>query len=154
MDDERRREIEEEERVRWEARRRLEAEERQEAEAPRGRGEQIIGAVLLIAVAIGVVSWIASGDGSQGGEPISSAESGAEWPFTVESGEVRCEDGASALFDGDDGETYALNGIAKGQAARRGWREWEEIYNERGDIQVVLQAALRICDQQLRDARE
>lgn len=47
---------------------------------------------------------------------ISKAQMGAEWPFTVESGTLRCDPvaglGQSVTFEAN-GKTYALNGTAK-----------------------------------------
>ncbi len=67
-------------------------------------------AVLLIAIA----GCSAPRDGFR----VTSDEYGEAWPFTVDAGTVRCVNPrgviADVIFEGDNGRTYALNGIARG----------------------------------------
>lgn len=56
---------------------------------------------------------------------VTRADFGAKWPFTVDGGTLRCERG-SVTFTAA-GKTYALNGTARGERAKRGWLEADAI---------------------------
>ena len=74
------------------------------------------------AVGFGLV--VACGAGGTSGVEVSEAIwTDGRWPLTVSSGRLSCE-GTSARpvpwFEGPDGRMWPLNGIAMGEAARRG----------------------------------
>ncbi|WP_434726851.1 DUF2511 domain-containing protein [Pseudomonas sp. Je.1.5.c] len=59
---------------------------------------------------------------------VSSEESGASWPFTVESLELMCEGPSPlALARTADGQIYALSGSARSQAKDKGWKDGRDI---------------------------
>jgi hypothetical protein len=81
---------------------------------------------------------------------ISRETLGDEWPLTVDAGVFRC-DGMAVLFVAA-GETYALNGIARGRMAAKGWRDVEEIWRDnpsiaglKVDIGPLLDRGLAFC---------
>jgi hypothetical protein len=78
--------------------------------------------VAKIAIALGLLSACS---GTKGTEELSRADLGAQWPFMVESGTLRCELGSVTFTTG--AKTYALNGTARGERAKRGWLEAEAI---------------------------
>ena len=82
----------------------------------RMRRIRVASLVLLVAASLSACS---EGDGTSGdGAPVDRAdieEDGGEWPLTVESGRVGCEDGRGLTFKTTDGDVYALNGLAAGQ---------------------------------------
>lgn len=71
---------------------------------------------------------VGCGDGSDDGSiEIAKPQYGAEWPFTVESGRLRCDPGSHVVFVAD-GTAYAINGSAKGAAARNGYANVDAIW--------------------------
>jgi hypothetical protein len=58
-----------------------------------------------------------------------------EWPFTVDAGDLSCEDvpGATAILLEVDGTTYAVNGPAIAWAADRGWTNKAPIWADHPD---------------------
>lgn len=68
--------------------------------------------------------------------PVSRATWPGEWPFTLPAGELECQrlphmpDLEAVLLHGDDGATYAVNGIASSHAARYGWRTLRQVWRE------------------------
>lgn len=68
---------------------------------------------------------------------ISRADLGEKWPLTVESGTLACDgvaEGAGDVTFTSEGTTYALNGLAKGRAARNGWAEIDPIWADDPDV--------------------
>jgi hypothetical protein len=88
---------------------------------------------------------------------VTAAMYGGDWPYTVQSGTLRCESSnqqAGGLsFTTTDvtltakGTTYALNGAALGDKDRRGWRSWREIDAGRGSYVRVIDDGLALCGQ-------
>jgi hypothetical protein len=82
---------------------------------------------------------------------VARADFGAEWPLTVESGTVACEGsggGGSATFS-TGGQTYALNGLAKGKNAGADidpiWADNPAVPGLKKDISVLIDKALELC---------
>lgn len=99
-----------------------------------------------------------SGETLTGREPVSRSAYGDAWPFTVDSGELRCEGALgtrTAVFVAD-GRTYALT--ARTQAQRLGediapiWAELEfdAAPEARKDLQPIIDRALALCDPERR----
>lgn len=61
-------------------------------------------------------------DAGPNGEYVLAEDYGDEWPLTVDGGALRCE-GSSAVTFETDGNTYAINGTARGQAQAEGWSD-------------------------------
>lgn len=81
---------------------------------------------------------------------ITKAEYGTKWPFTVESGTLKCVDG-SVIFTAN-GKTYGVNGASKSH----GYADIEEIWavdsslsdgnsKIRMDIGIVLADGVNLC---------
>lgn len=88
------------------------------------RRVKILRPVFRFAVLLGLLS--ACGGAAKG--EVARADLGAKWPFTVESGTLRCELGSVTFTTGS--KTYALNGTARDERAKRGWLEAEAILAE------------------------
>jgi hypothetical protein len=59
---------------------------------------------------------------------VSRADYGKDWPLTVESGTLHCEDPGAVTFTADNGTTYWVNGTAGNQAKTRGWADIRSIW--------------------------
>ena len=60
---------------------------------------------------------------------LSQSDYGEKWPLTVESGFVKCLPlGAGAVVFMSEGNTYAINGIAKGFAKQKGFKDIDKIW--------------------------
>jgi hypothetical protein len=74
-----------------------------------------------------------------GSANISKSQFKDQWPLTVDSGTLKCEPAPTSLkvqfvtFT-SGGKTYALNGIARGQAKQRGWKEIDPIWKDNPEI--------------------
>jgi hypothetical protein len=112
--------------------------------------------------AVAVVGFIIVGSLLQSGRPeqgvstrpeprgtITEAAFGEDWPFVFSSGVLRCEgSGGSGMvtFEAYNGVTYAVNGWAKGQAARRGWNDDVfSIVKDGGNVGPIIQRGLQDC---------
>ncbi|CAI2719135.1 DUF2511 domain-containing protein [Nitrospina watsonii] len=81
------------------------------------KGQKIAAGVLVTLAALFI--WFGSSvkpDGSTAGPAgpnpdISKATFQGDWPFTLKSGKVRCDEGRYLVFE-SGGTTYALNGVA------------------------------------------
>ncbi|MFW6031037.1 MAG: DUF2511 domain-containing protein [Myxococcota bacterium] len=73
---------------------------------------------------------------------------GLKWPLVVLEGKVRCEPGLIASFVSPDGETYALNGIAKSryQEIRPIWADNPKIEGTKIPISDMIEVALKLCE--------
>ena len=81
--------------------------------------------LVVVGVSIGAIACAdASSDGSI---EIAKSQYGAEWPFTVESGRLRCDPGSHVVFVSNQ-SVYAINGSAKGAAAKNGYRNVDAIW--------------------------
>lgn len=82
---------------------------------------------------------------------VSRPEYGAGWPLTVESGALRCEsDYGSAVVIVVNNVKYALNGRARGQIDRTGWRDSREIVRKTevgslADVGPLIDRGLALC---------
>ena len=74
-----------------------------------------------------LVSVRCSDAADDGSKEITRTQYGIEWPFTVERGRLRCDPGSHVVFLAND-KTYAVNGSAKGAAARNGYENVDEIW--------------------------
>jgi hypothetical protein len=82
---------------------------------------------------------------------VSEADFGADWPLTIPEATLRCVPASAVILVTSKG-TYAVNGLAKGQAAKNGWKEIEEIWREhpttpglRVDIGPLIDLGLDLC---------
>src|SRR5690348_10739187 len=82
--------------------------------------------VILTAVAF-VFLTACGGRTNDGSIEISKGQYGADWPFTVDRGRLRCDAGSNVVFVAND-KTYAINGSAKGAAARNGYQSVDPIW--------------------------
>lgn len=67
--------------------------------------------------------------------PISKSQFPADWPLTVDAGTLNCEPvpgspNLQLVTFTSGAKTYALNGTAGGQAAKRGWLEVRPIWRD------------------------
>lgn len=91
----------------------------------------------------------ASGDGK-----ISKASFKGEWPLTVKAGTLSCEGSGGVgkvWLQADDGTTYAINGLAVGEAKANGGHVVDEIWAEdkyglRPDVSPIIDAGLALCE--------
>ncbi len=59
---------------------------------------------------------------SDPGVEISEEEYGEDWPYTVKSGRLYCDEpGSNVVLETANGTVYALNGRAMGNAKKRGY---------------------------------
>jgi hypothetical protein len=82
-------------------------------------------AVVLAALVAGVVlnRGTAQAD-RQPGVPVGRADF-AEWPFSVDTGTLRCEEGGAVIFE-SGGVSYFLNGPAREAGYTMPWAIWED----------------------------
>jgi len=87
---------------------------------------------------------------------LTRADFGKDWPLTVDSGVVHCTKGSAVTFE-TGGDTYAVNGTARGFMEQEGWEDitdspiWAENPDYPGvglkiDIGVIIDAGLDLCD--------
>ncbi len=90
-----------------------------------------------------------------GGEQVDSAAYGGDWPFPFETAEVTCDPPGSAVVLKADGKTYALNGKALGQMAKRGYLDSRDLMPRDGDgfftkgistVSDLIQRGLQLCN--------
>lgn len=96
-----------------------------------------------------------AGCGSDGGEAaatksISEEDFGKDWPFTVESGTVRCEGESEVVFEAN-GKTYAVNGAAHSQQPDLAplsdiWADTKSGNPPKVDVAPVIDAGLALCE--------
>lgn len=106
--------------------------------------------------ALVVTTVFVAGCGSNGGEDeatksIGQEDFGKEWPFTVESGTVRCEGEGEVVFE-TGGKTYAVNGAAHSQQPDLApltdiWADTESGNPPKVDVAPVIDAGLALCDE-------
>ncbi|MFG3228126.1 DUF2511 domain-containing protein [Kitasatospora sp. NPDC048194] len=77
--------------------------------AGKSRRGKWVAAVVVVAGIFGV-SWLVAGDDGHSKEV--SRETVSPWPFTVESGTLRCRPGQAVTFEAG-GTEYGLNGAAQ-----------------------------------------
>ena len=85
---------------------------------------------------------------------VTREQYGADWPFTVAEGSVRCllyNSQHLALFE-VDGTTYAMNGTARSVAGPRGYHDIDDIWLDdpkiagaKISISPILTLALSVC---------
>lgn len=77
---------------------------------------------------------------------VSRADMGADWPFTVESGVLSCEPVSEVVLIASDGETYGLNGGARGSGQ---WADGLDILangKTGADLGGLIERGLALCD--------
>ena len=84
---------------------------------------------ILTLVLLSSTPFIATAASTQ----ISKSQFKEKWPLAVSQGTLNCEPVPGAIKVHNvtfttNGTTYALNGIARGHAKTRGWREINEIW--------------------------
>lgn len=77
-------------------------------------------------VFVSLVIVASYGCGAAQERPLSRADLGADWPFTVDAGVLACEPGNHVVFR-TGGKTYAINGSAKGASATNGYVDSDPI---------------------------
>ncbi len=91
---------------------------------------------------------------SEAGENAAAKDYGADWPFTVSEGTLRCDGPGWVTFE-SDGVTYAINGLASGHADEEGWAEPDEIWANDDDVMglgfkksmgPIIEDGLALCD--------
>lgn len=94
-----------------------------------------------------------AGDGDPHTVEIARDAFAGEWPFTVDSGTLRCEpitDELGAVTFDTGGETYAVNGTAKsrgdGASLDDIWAASEDGDGLQKDMTDVIDAGLALCD--------
>ena len=83
----------------------------------------------------------------KGGLEVTQSSYGDDWPFTVESGTLKCEKTSAAVFSAN-GVDYGLNGIASshGYAELRPiWRDNPSIPGTKVNIGDFIKLALDQC---------
>lgn len=86
-----------------------------------------------------------------GGGNVSSDEFGADWPLTVDSGDLRCEgsDGFGAVVLTDpDGNEYGVNGVALSQGyppIDPIWKDNPELAGLKISIGPLIDRGLSLC---------
>ncbi len=85
--------------------------------------------------------------------PIQRSQFGSAWPFKVESGVLSCRRGDEVVFEAND-RVYAINGLARGNLARKGYVDLEAIWLQdptnpapymRVDIGPMIDRGLALC---------
>lgn len=87
---------------------------------------------------------------------VSRSDFGDDWPFTVETGLLRCEEipdtDVAAVIFGTDEAIYALNGTALARAEQRGWEPLDAIWADssaipgtKKNIGPVIDLGLSLC---------
>lgn len=88
-----------------------------------------VGGLVYLALVVAAFVWIwglMTPDDAKA-LPVSQAEMGDAWPLTVDQGELRCEGSAWVTFTSGD-QVYAVNGSARGHAAKAGWLDVQSIW--------------------------
>jgi hypothetical protein len=82
---------------------------------------------------------------------LTRAELGDAWPLTVDEATVTCVRGVWVVLFAD-GQIYAVNGLARGVAAERGWRDVAAIRADgpanpglKRSLAPILEAGLALC---------
>ena len=104
---------------------------------------------------LGVVFFLLAclfvGCGKQPSITITESEFGAAWPFTVPSGELRCENGAVTFTVGSD--LYGVNGTAKTRYKQDAnyrdistiWKDDAKTPGMKVDISPIIERGLGLC---------
>lgn len=69
---------------------------------------------------------------------------GADWPLTVDYGDVACE-GKSVTFRSPMGDTYAVNAPARSQMKERRWLDIFSIDKPGADLFALIDIGLQMC---------
>jgi hypothetical protein len=96
-------------------------------------------AVVVFFVAVAALCLAACGEAGSSGNSdsqtasneraISRTDYGDDWPLTVESGTLRCDEPGAVTFTSDDnGTTYWVNGTAGDMADSNGWQDIRPIW--------------------------
>jgi hypothetical protein len=121
---------------------------------PGKKGENLMRGKLSIASVSVVLSLAivacAGTPGAEGkSESVSRADFGEDWPLTVDSGVLSCEDGGYVYFTAD-GTRYAVNGFAmtKGDAPRINtiWANDPTGLSPRKNIGPLIDRGLALCE--------
>lgn len=76
---------------------------------------------------------------------ISKTDYGADWPFSIDGGVLKCD--RSAVLFLANGKRYAVNGTAKNWAKSEGYDdEIEEIWIPGKDIGRIISDGLNLCN--------
>lgn len=97
--------------------------------------------------ALGALVVLISGCSKPDGIEVSRADFGDQWPLTVESGYINCIGWRTAVFH-HGGQTYALNGLAKGEGFAPLdpiWRDNPGRGGPKMSVDPLLSLALKRC---------
>lgn len=118
----------------------------------------------LVLLVIGGVIWFSTNNSNRRSNPVSQsgptstprghlrqADYGESWPFTVSEGILNCEGGMVTFWS--EGWTYAVNGLARGAMAQRGWRDVTLIWRDtpagsvtpKVDLSWVITMGMDMC---------
>lgn len=117
-----------------------------------------VGKLAPTCLVVGLVAACGSGGagGSTGGGAalpansvrLSRADFGKDWPFTVSSGVLTCDDPGAVTFTAD-GTTYAVNGTAsgldKGADVKAIWKKDPTLPGARINIGPIIDRGLKLC---------
>ncbi|MBA3449166.1 MAG: DUF2511 domain-containing protein [Pseudaminobacter sp.] len=86
---------------------------------------------------------------------VSRDQYGDDWPFPFDTGSVRCDPPGTVVVIDAEGQTYALNGKARGLVSKRDYID-PETFRERGEygeflngvktIPALIEVGLASCD--------
>ncbi len=91
---------------------------------------------------------------SEAGEDAAAKDYGADWPFTVSEGTLRCDGPGWVTFE-SAGVTYAINGLASGHADQEGWVDSDQIWASddedlglglKKNMGPIIDDGLALCD--------
>lgn len=101
---------------------------------------------VLVASLVVAIWLVGCGEGN-----VSSDEFGADWPLTVDSGDLSCEGSngfGAVVFTDPDGNEYGVNGVAAGQGYSPIdpiWKDDPELAGLKISIGPLIDRGLSLC---------
>jgi hypothetical protein len=106
-------------------------------------------ASVFVVLSVAIVACAGTPGAGGKSERVSRADFGEEWPLTVDSGVLSCEEGGFVYFTADD-TRYAVNGFAltKGDAPRIDaiWANDPTDASLRRNIGPLIDRGLALCE--------
>lgn len=108
-----------------------------------------------LATAVLVVLITSQATSAFGGEQVSNAAYGDDWPFPFQIAELICDPPGNSIVLKTDVKTYALNGRALGQMDKRGYLDSRRLMSrdaggsfENGvnTVSTLIQRGMRLCN--------
>ncbi len=118
-------------------------EDNNQKNLPDDRNVTIMG---IIIVCIIVVYFFLNQGGSSNTLAVHRSDFGSSWPFTVDSGTLKCLEGDAIVIETGRG-TYALNGLAM-QAGYNAARDYITLTDSNGlfkDPTLIMQRTFELC---------